>query len=438
MNKVLFLLFAVFSTGLLTSCYDENNTYGKELTDTKFRNIIIDTSTVTVTSVLIDSLETSGKYVALAGKYFHPIWGKVSASAYIPYSRPSYGTDISETVVLDSLILSLSYNGYYLGDTTVAQKFTIHKLKEKVVLNDNGYLYNKNAFAYDPEPLGIGSFRPRPHRGERLEIRLDDSFAKDMLTRLHNKDDQVSAERFEDYFKGIVIVPDESVSQSILSFNVADTLSNLVLNYHIAGETDNNLTVSFSPNTSTNFNHIDHDRSGTLMEPYPSRKVEIPSAELGDRGLLFGGIGWFSRLEFPFLNNLMEQGELVRIESAYLKIYPELGTYTDYSALPDSIYLYIADENNIVTDAVKDYLGDQLQGGVLVKDNTFADQTYYYFDVSEFMQEELGASGKYKHNLQLVLSSNDYTNTFKNLTFNSQQGRSPIVLLLTYKIYESY
>ena len=51
--------------------------------------------------------------------------------------------------------------------------------------------------------------------------------------------------------------------------------------------------------------------------------VEIPSAELGNRGVLFGGLGWYTRLEFPYLNNLMQQGTQVEIESALHKIYTD-------------------------------------------------------------------------------------------------------------------
>ena len=64
--------------------------------------------------------------------------------------------------------------------------------------------------------------------------------------------------------------------------------------------------------------------------------------------------------------------------------------------------------------------------------------TYYFFDVTHFFQEELGAFGMYKHNLQLVFNSDDYTGTFKNLTFNDQVGRTPVALQLNYKVYESY
>ena len=89
-------------------------------------------------------------------------------------------------------------------------------------------------------------------------------------------------------------------------------------------------------------------------------------------------------------------------------------------------------------DAVTDYLGEEVQSGTLVKDDTYDENTYYYFDITSFMQQELGAFGMYKHNLQLVFNEDTYTKTFRNLTFSDQQGRSPIVLQLIYKVYESY
>ena len=36
----------------------------------------------------------------------------------------------------------------------------------------------------------------------------------------------------------------------------------------------------------------------------------------------------------------------------------------------------------------------------------------------------------------LVFNSDDYTGTFKNLTFNDQGGRNPVTLQLIYKVYE--
>lgn len=437
MYKPCFVLY-LFLFVVAVSCYDENNTYGEGLVSSAFRNVLVDTSTVWVTSVLIDSLETSGKGVALAGGYVHPLWGKMASSAFIPYQRPSYNTEADEVVVLDSLVLLLFSNGYFVGDTTVPLTINIHLITEKISLNDNGYLYNKSTVAYDDELLGTYTFKPKPNDSTFWEIRLSDELGNDLLTKFHTHDQAISSDRFEDYFKGIVIIPEGESSQALLGFAVADTAAAISLRYHIADELENNQELLFKAKTETQFNNISHDRTGTLMENYPYRQVEIPSDSLGNRGILMCGVGWYTRLEFPYLNNIRTEGEYVEIEQAYLKIYPEPGSYSSYNTLPDSVYLYIADENNVITDAVKDYLGEEVQVGVLIKDDTFDENTFYYFDVTDFMQQELGASGKYKHNLQLVYNANDYTGTLKNLTVSDQNGRTPIVLQLSYKIYESY
>lgn len=424
--------------GSLFSCYDEENNYGDDLVESAFRNILVDSCTVTVTSTIIDSLETTGQELALVGRYTHPLWGTVSACAYLPYSVPTYDTEADEVVRLDSLVLTLSYGGYSIGDTTQPMRLTVHRLLEKVILNDNGYLYNNSSFDYDPEPIAAYTFKPKPGDSERLEIRLPDELGKDMLTRLHNRDNALSGDRFEDYFKGLVVVPDPGVCRNIVSFSVGDTASALILRYSIEDALAQEDECVISPKTETQFYHVDHDRTGTEMESLPAKNVEVASSELGNRGVLFGGIGWYSRLGFPHLNEILQQGERVSIESAYLRVYPEPGTWSDFNPLPDSLFLYIIDENNVVTDAVTDYLGTEVQSGTLVKDDSFDENTFYYFDISTFLQEELGAFGKYKHNLQLVFENDTYTQTFRNLTFSDQEGRSPIVLQLTYKVYESY
>lgn len=105
-----------------------------------------------------------------------------------------------------------------------------------------------------------------------MEIRLPDKLGQDLLTRFHNHDESVAVNHFEDYFKGIVIVPDVQQSYSLLSFQVSDSLSALVLHYHIEGGYENHQQLGFSPNTATQFNQLTHDRLDTPMEPYPLKK----------------------------------------------------------------------------------------------------------------------------------------------------------------------
>ncbi|MDR2918117.1 MAG: DUF4270 domain-containing protein [Tannerella sp.] len=437
MYKSAFLISFLMIFIILSSCYNDQNTYGEELVGASIRSVFSDSTTIKVSSVLIDSLETSGLEIVLAGQYKHPVWGSVFASGYIAYNRPSYNTDADGIVMMDSIVLYLKRSGYSIGDTTQIQKYNIHLLTEKIILNDNGYLYNKNTVSYDPEPLGSYTYNPKSTGSELMEIRLSDELGQDLLDKLHRRDMAVSSDRFEDYFKGIVIIPDEEVSQSLLAFSVADTSAALSLRYKAADALGTQIEILFTPNTTTQFNHIGYDPTGTIIEPYVNEE-EIQSELLENKGFIMGGVGWYAKLEIPYLNNLMQFGEKVTITQATLIIYPEPGTYSDYNSLPENIYLYIADENNVITNAVTDYLGEEVQSGVLIKDDTYDANTYYYFDVTDFMQQELGAFGVNKHNLQLVFGSDDYTKTIKNMTFSNKDGHNPIVLQLTYKIYESY
>ena len=132
MNKILIPFWLLLLCSALFSCYDEENSYGDDLVDSAFRNISVDSCTVTVTSAIIDSLETNGQGLALVGQYTHSLWGTVSSCAYLPYSVPTYSTEADEEVRLDSLVLALSYGDYSIGDTMQPMRLTVHRLLEKV------------------------------------------------------------------------------------------------------------------------------------------------------------------------------------------------------------------------------------------------------------------------------------------------------------------
>jgi len=443
MNKLWALWITIFlSCSLFYSCYDEQNTFGDKLISSTFRNVTSDTCTVSVTNVLMDSVETTGKSLYLLGHYTNERWGTSTAMAYLPYSHPTYGTDRDKTVKLDSIVLHLKMTGYSVGDTTQVQHFTVHRLLEKIQLNsESSKLYSTSSFKYDPTPIGEVTFKPRPHRVDTVEIRLPDELGNDMLDKLHRRADAVNIDHWEDYFKGLVVVPDKSVCKSIQAFAVSDTASAIILHYHVADETDNAQECYINVNTSKSFYHIDHDRSNSLLSKYTAKKnLEIPSSDLGNLGFLFAGIGWYSRLEFPTLNSIMQQGSEVKIQSAYLRIYPLPDSYGDFNQLPDSVYLYIADENNVVTQAVTDYLGKEVQSATLLKDLQNKTNTCYTFDISNFISSEMGTFGMYKHNLHLVFDSDTYTKSFKNITFynsrGNREGKYGVKLIVTYKIYD--
>ena len=103
--------------------------------------------------MLIDSLETSGKELILLGEYTHPVWGKMSASGYVSYNRPSYNTDIDEARRTRFAYAHLQVRRLLYRRHAEGLRFNVHRLTQKLRLGDNGYLYNTSSFTYEAEPL---------------------------------------------------------------------------------------------------------------------------------------------------------------------------------------------------------------------------------------------------------------------------------------------
>lgn len=116
---------------------------------------------------------------------------------------------------------------------------------------------------------------------------------------------------------------------------------------------------------------------------------------------------------FPYLSNLRSIGEHCKAASAELIIYPREGTYCrqNYSPLPESLNLYVSDENNISTGgAITDSDGTSLQTGSLTYDDMmFPESTYYTYDITDFINSQFGKIGINKQFLQLLDPSYGYT-----------------------------
>lgn len=58
--------------------------------DSSFYNVYVDTCTVDISTILMDSIETRGDTVCQLGHYKDDSWGEVSAAYYAEYSVASF------------------------------------------------------------------------------------------------------------------------------------------------------------------------------------------------------------------------------------------------------------------------------------------------------------------------------------------------------------
>lgn len=111
MKKSFYSLFAVLA--LLGACQDENSQLGKSLVESSFYNVYVDTCSVDISTILLDSIETRGDSICQLGHYRNSSWGEVSANYYAEYSTADFTPGTDYTYTLDSLVLRMIPSGHF-------------------------------------------------------------------------------------------------------------------------------------------------------------------------------------------------------------------------------------------------------------------------------------------------------------------------------------
>ena len=436
-TKPLVRFIILLLAGLPAACISDDTGIGENFLDSSIRTIVTDTCSVSVSTVSIDSVVTSGHDMVLSGRYNDTTFGKTVCVPYIPFTVPSSYNFPDQEIIFDSINFEMVLNGSWFGDTVSYQEFNINLLEEVITLPDNGKYYSTWAVPYVQEPMMSFSFRPRPLSRDTISVRLPDHFGADLLERIISQDEDVlgSQERFMNYLKGVAITtaPDNSV---VLGMTVGDSSMVMKLHYHYTALERTEGTITVTPYSDRCFYGVETDRDGT---PFSGLSGKILSSGETENLVLIQALnGSYVKIEFPYLNNFLESGDFCFITNAWLFIYPVKGTYSDLMPLPDDMSLYISNENDVTMGYVTTYSGDALQTGNLVKDDLFGIETYYSYDITSFIQEQTGAFGINRRSLQLIVPESAQAVTLNTLVAGtgSYPGKS-MKIKVTYLVYDS-
>lgn len=310
-----------------------------------------DTFTVRSSTVLLDSIQTSGTTALLLGRYTDPVLGAVEARSFVQLAPDSGDTlKADPKAVYDSLVLVLPYNGFSYGDTTRYQTVNVHRLTDTL---DNGktYLTTSNA-SFEATALGRARYKPNldPNIAPSLRVKLSDAFGRELFA-LAGKPESTDAKAFRNYLKGLALVSgtgDEGSVLGVSSSNVGlyvyyhvDTLRKF---YGIYALPRASSTTAAAP--TVRFTRVVHQRTGalaTLTQPGQA----VSSSRTNDEVYLqqAGGLG--VKVEFPTLKNLrnLPQGR-VAINQADLFFEPKLPVPTNVN-LPAGVSLIESNETNL-------------------------------------------------------------------------------------------
>lgn len=370
--------------------------------------------------MMADSVVTSSKNVALVGKYNDNYVGEITASSFIEMTLPSVSEDdVTTKAIFDSIVIHLTTNASYFGDTLVNQNIYIHKLKQtiqSVSAGSNGYLFNTSNIEVEDMPIAEKTFKSRPSQTNKsIVVRLPDEIGIDLLNKFKTKAKEVqNNENFVNYFKGLALLPDLNSVSSIMGYNLTDTNFMMRLHYHEIKSIKENKQLTFKVNTSRQFNRIIPDRSATPLNVLNKYKKEVSSSNTNNQAYVASGAVLGAKMQFPTLDNLLQIGQFGYISRAILYIRPVRGSYKAGTPLPRTLNLLILNESNEALQYITDDKNN-VQTGNLVIDNVYYENTYYQFDLTSFLNGQLGVPNAYKYNLQLVIPASEEGSTVKRL-----------------------
>jgi Domain of unknown function (DUF4270) len=409
MEKKIFLLFLSAWVVLLISCEDAGFSKGdKNFLKTGLQTVYVDTFAVTTSTILIDSLPTSGNGVLLIGNYHDPFLGKVSASTYFQIGyQTAFLPDQNST--FDSIGLILPYSKYSYGDSTKSQTISVHQMTSLPTLRrppiyrtdenisyfvaaSRASLYNASSVSFNPTPITSVNVKFFPHR-DSLYIPFPKAFGQNWFNIAQS---DVAALKTNGYFSnpnsflielfnGIHITSDGTSNASIAGFKT--TKAKVRIYYRkLLGDKQVYFDLPLG-SADFQFNSIKGDRTGTMLSTL-GRRQSIPSSATGNASFIQSGIGLATKIEFPTLKGFFTNKNYTIIDAA-LEITPVLNTYPTSLKAPSILAIYLTDNSNVVLNKAAAFDRSGFLSANIVYDYEYGIKTKYSFPLINFLSSEL-------------------------------------------------
>lgn len=369
---------ALVST-LFSGCKDENELGRDILPDGDYLNTIFsDTTQVLTKTMMEDSLRADELSLQLLGSDKNPVFGLSTASVYTQVNLEGTPT-FSNLPQADSLVLILSYSGYY-GDTTAQQLINVYRLTEDM-RTDSAY-YSNRSFTHESTLLGSLTYTPQPYTkvvvdsdtvAAQIRIRLDQSLA-DSIILLNGTPTLSSNADWLSYFKGLYIESMPVNAQGAFSY-FSFFNSKVTLYFHDTTNVTVSKTYNFSL-TGARLNHFEHDFTG-----YDAGNQLADSTVNDSINYIQAMSGLKIKISFPFLKHFTDSGSIL-LNRAELKINAS-APIIPYS-LPQKMYLVIKDENGQNSFPLDYFESSGYYGGEI---NTTGDG--YSFNITRQLQRYL-------------------------------------------------
>ena len=361
------ILFSCKKDGEIIPIFDEGN----------LDVLFTDTFSITTSVVPEDSLRTDLAVYHLLGLYNDPIYGPKSSSIYTQMTLAGTNVDFGAIPVLDSVILTMTYQGFY-GDTSAPMSINVFELTTEMS-SSNDY-YSNTRISHDITPLATKVFTPNltdsvdvafdnTTVAAHLRINLGATFgAKIIAGDINGTGALVDDATFQQYINGLYITTTDSVTNTSIPsgsggigyFDMNTTLSTVTVYYNDTS------SYAFSINSgSAKYSRFDHNYVGTDVEKQLNNDItrDVNLAYVSTMA------GVKTKIELPTIRDL-GNGDPVVINKAALTFSVASDKESTVDLVDQTIYLVgiDADGNQLI-------LADD--NPAIESDNTHLGGSYY-------------------------------------------------------------
>lgn len=419
---------ALLFVSVFLGCVNDPNTLG--LSNSTFSSdygvVVVDTVTVKVSTVLLDSFPTSNTGVLLIGGYNDPNLGRTQGSGYLQINPGDIWTPPTDAL-FDSLVLIAHYSGYTYGDTTHAHTVEVRRITQpfqvftlpQFWINEGQYSslyaanskFNVSTMRCAEKPLGVRTVKIRASSTDSLMVRLGDDLGREWLRLTKEKAPDLTEDpRFMEYFKGICITTD-GADQSVVGIKT----ENLKIRLYYKSYVGEKLTQLYHDypfiSGAYNYSQLVSDRANTPLHSLSLANDEVNAINTGNTAFVQSGAGLVTKVTFPYLTKLLRLTNVLLVNEAQLIIEPVKGTYSDNYPLPSSLTLYHTDKTNLPLQRVyANYNTSAYQTATISFDEEFNKSTGYQFTITELAQKLLSTEGETDRGL-LIMTPPDQLNT---------------------------
>lgn len=375
-------LLAIAAITGLAACDKSGFVYEDVAPGGNVRYSLIDTVSIEMRTIQLDSVPASATGYLLAGGYADPETGRVSVASNFRIARPASFPELTESAQYDSIEIIFKPDSYSYGDTLPGQEWSVYQLSRPLVLDDDqAMFYTHHIFPHASTPLAQEYVSVLPRSGNSISLRLRDAFGRELMEKIRSKSEDVSSDLlFLDYIKGLQLRAGNGAA--MYRIPASDSTVVMRLHYHISTSEIEEYTIDFPlGNPELQYNEVHVDRSGTPLTGLAPGPAGLLSSDAGNRAWLQSATGMVIRLDFPSLANLPMLSKYGRVMEAQLILTPVNPTYAQFP-LPPRLTLCPADKNQVVSDTLATTMGYQY--GDLVTDLLYPEKTRYTYDLTTY------------------------------------------------------